>query len=218
MAEKCAKIAWCYYCNQKGHEGIDCQEQRKIFVPSGLDPEVRKKWSRGREGVLKVGDPAPNCRVWSIPLKREIDLFDNSWEKPIVLNFGSYSWLPWKNKTSLVRQIYEKHCNDAIFICVYILEAHAIDEWHLYTPVCFKQPRTLAERIKIAEDYMKDSNPGMPVVVDLLTDETEKAYAAFPERLYVIHQQKISFKSDRGPFGYHPEEVDDWMQNYLDHN
>jgi len=112
-------------------------------------------------------------------------------------------------------EIYEKFKNHAKFICVYIVEAHPLDEWNLYAPVCFNQPKTLEERIKIAQDYGKETNLAMPIVVDLMTNATEKLYSAWPERLYVVHNGKIAHKGGKGPRGYHPEEAEEWLQNYL---
>jgi len=84
-------IPWCYYCNEKGHDGRQCQKQLKIITPGTLTQELVQKWDKSVEGAQKIGDLAPNCKVWSLLDKREIDLFEESWNEPIILNFGSYS-------------------------------------------------------------------------------------------------------------------------------
>lgn len=44
-----------------------------------------------------------------------------------------------------------------------------------------------------------------------MEDKADEAYAAWPERLYIAHKGKIVFKGGRGPEGYKPSEVDDWL-------
>jgi len=49
---------------------------------------------------------------------------------------------------------------------------------------------------------------------NLLTDECEAKYFAWPERLYVIQNQKIVFQGAKGPDGYKPELVDLWLESH----
>lgn len=109
---------------------------------------------------------------------------------------------------------YGDHVN---FRTIYIKEAHADDEWqmkdNLTENVCYTQPRTLAQRVAIAQDFAKRFSYPIPLAVDPMDNRANAAYAAWPERLYVIDQQgKIVYKGKPGPFGYHPEEVESWLR------
>jgi Iodothyronine deiodinase len=78
--------------------------------------------------------------------------------------------------------------------------------------VCYPQPRTLADRVAIANDFVKRFHYDVPIAVDDMSNSAENAYAAWPERLYVVDESgKIAFKGKPGPFGYHPEEVEAWL-------
>jgi type I thyroxine 5'-deiodinase len=78
--------------------------------------------------------------------------------------------------------------------------------------VCYPQPRTLADRVAIANDFVKRFHYDVPIAVDDMSNSAENAYAAWPERLYVVDESgKIAFKGKPGPFGYHPEEVEGWL-------
>jgi Iodothyronine deiodinase len=78
--------------------------------------------------------------------------------------------------------------------------------------VCYPQPRTLADRVAIANDFVKRFHYDVPIAVDDMGNSAENAYAAWPERLYVVDETgKIAFKGKPGPFGYHPEEVEAWL-------
>lgn len=71
--------------------------------------------------------------------------------------------------------------------------------------ILIRQPRTREAREKVAVRCGEALDISFPVVVDELDDQAERAYAAFPDRLYLIDRQgRIAFKSGRGPFGYDP--------------
>jgi type I thyroxine 5'-deiodinase len=76
---------------------------------------------------------------------------------------------------------------------VYISEAHADDEWKLDQEICFKQPKSLQQRIKIAQAFVKDFNFTVPMYIDLMDNNADNAYMASPERLY-IKMVKFSIK------------------------
>jgi type I thyroxine 5'-deiodinase len=79
--------------------------------------------------------------------------------------------------------------------------------------VCYPQPRTLADRVAIANDFVKRFHYDVPIAVDDMGNNAESAYAAWPERLYVVDENgKVAFKGGVGPFGYHPEEVEAWLE------
>eukprot|EP01090_Pellita_catalonica_P021742 TRINITY_DN8218_c0_g1_i1.p1 TRINITY_DN8218_c0_g1~~TRINITY_DN8218_c0_g1_i1.p1 ORF type:complete len:129 (+),score=22.43 TRINITY_DN8218_c0_g1_i1:264-650(+) len=122
-------------------------------------------------------------------------------------------------------EIFQSRKAAAFFLTVYIQEAHPADEWNLYSNICFSQPKTLTERVGLCKDYLDqnediwpkfDNNLDYPnnrfaVVVDTMQNSANLTYSAWPERLYVIQNNKIVYKGDKGPDGYHPEEVDDWL-------
>ncbi len=79
--------------------------------------------------------------------------------------------------------------------------------------VCYTQPRTLAQRIAIARDFSERFRYSIPLVVDPMDDRADAAYAGWPERFYIIDEDGfIAYKGETGPFGYHPEEVEDWLR------
>ena len=100
---------------------------------------------------------------------------------------------------------------------MYISEAHAQDEWALYKDVCFDQPKSLGQRVGLAEQFASRlySDSGIPLVVDTMSNAAEAAFGAWPERLYVVGADgRIAFKGDLGPDGYKPELVGEWLETY----
>jgi type I thyroxine 5'-deiodinase len=111
--------------------------------------------------------------------------------------------------------MHERYGDRAEFVTVYIKEAHPEDEWQMTSNekegVCYRQPRTLAERVAIANDFKTRFHYPLPLVVDDLDNAVMNAYAGWPERLFVIESRRILYKGKPGPFGYHPEEVEAWL-------
>ena len=72
------------------------------------------------------------------------------------------------------------------FLAVYISEAHATDEWKLYTDVCFKQPTTIEERVEVASKFATRLHGDMDLVIDGMNNLCRDAFSSWPERLYII--------------------------------
>ncbi len=79
--------------------------------------------------------------------------------------------------------------------------------------VCYRQPRTLADRLAIARDFVARMEYPIPIAVDPMDNRADEIYAGWPERFYIIDEAgTIVFKGKPGPFGYHPEEVEAWLE------
>jgi len=78
--------------------------------------------------------------------------------------------------------------------------------------VCYAQPKTLAQRLTIANDFTKRFKYTVPFGVDDMSNAAEAAYSAWPERLYVIDETgRIAYRGGMGPFHYDPKEVRAWL-------
>lgn|GEM_PF-1821382 len=74
--------------------------------------------------------------------------------------------------------------------------------------VVVTDPKTLAEREKVAKDFVAQFSVKLPIVVDTLDDTVEKAYLAWPDRMYVIDADgKVAYQGRPGPAGFKPEEI-----------
>ena len=54
----------------------------------------------------------------------------------------------------------------------------------------------------------------MPVLVDKIDDKLMKAYAALPERFYVVIDSKIVVAGDKGPHLYDLAALEAWIKQY----
>jgi hypothetical protein len=115
-----------------------------------------------------------------------------------------------------VDSLFQAYRDRVDFLTVYIREAHPTDEWQMTSNeregVCYMQPRTLAQRVAIANDFVKRFHYHVPLAVDPIENPADGIYAGWPERFYIVDESGvITYKGKKGPFGYHPEEVEAWL-------
>ena len=113
--------------------------------------------------------------------------------------------------------MFREYGDRAAFVTVYIKEAHPTDEWQMKSNqtenICYAQPQTMEQRLAIANDFVKRFDYPMPMLVDGMDNTADQVYAGWPERIYVIDENnKIVYKGATGPFGFHPQEVETWLQ------
>ncbi len=79
--------------------------------------------------------------------------------------------------------------------------------------VVFDQPTTLSQRREIAENCSATLRLTMPCIVDDLQNSVDEAYAAWPERLFIVDKQGlIAYASGQGPFGFEPKHIKKWLR------
>ena len=113
-------------------------------------------------------------------------------------------------------QIYADYKDHADFLTVYVREAHPTDEWQMKSnvkdDVCYAQPKTLEQRVAIANDFTKRFKFSLPFGIDDMSNAADNAYAAWPERIYIIDEGgHIAYRGGIGPFNYKPAEAREWL-------
>lgn len=107
---------------------------------------------------------------------------------------------------------YAEEKERATFITVYIAEAHPDDGWQVQQNrrdnAIVNTPKTYEERKEIARKCEVGLALKIPIAVDRLDDAVQKAYAGWPDRIYVIAKDgKVAFQGAPGPAGFKPEEA-----------
>jgi len=93
---------------------------------------------------------------------------------------------------------------------VYILEAHAQDEWPIRssrsnpsnTPVLIDQQKTLEERMKSAKEFREIFGFQMNILIDDMDNSFEKNYASWPIRFFVVSYGKLKYIAQPENQGY----------------
>jgi hypothetical protein len=82
--------------------------------------------------------------------------------------------------------------------------------------VVFNQPRSFEERRNAARILVERLEYDLPLAIDAMDNKAEAAYAAWPERLYVVAAGgRIVYRGGLGPFGFDPAEMERALTAHL---
>lgn len=118
-----------------------------------------------------------------------------------------------------LNEIYEALKDRVQFYCVYIQEAHATDGrqsgQNLVDEVLYQQPKSIEEREEVAQVCMLRLDLKMPMLLDNMSNEVDRLYAALPDRLYLIDENGVVvFRTLVGSPGF---DVDAWHKAIRHH-
>ena len=113
----------------------------------------------------------------------------------------------------------EQYKGKVDFYAVYILEAHPTDIWEMQSnvkdKVLFRSPRDEEERVSVAGACVRRLGIKFPAVIDGFDNQVETAYTGWPDRMYLIADGRVLYKSKPGPFGFHPKDLATALQKAL---
>jgi hypothetical protein len=82
--------------------------------------------------------------------------------------------------------------------------------------VVLEQPATPDRRSEVARSCATALRLTMPCVVDDIDNRVDNAYAAWPERLFVVDAGgRIAFASGPGPWGFNPARLAEWLNEHV---
>jgi len=89
-------------------------------------------------------------------------------------------------------------------------------ESNLKEKVIFSSPANEEERGAIAGACVRKLDIKIPAVLDEFGNSTEKAYTAWPDRIYLIDASgRVAYKSQPGPFGFKASELQNALELIL---
>lgn len=105
-----------------------------------------------------------------------------------------------------MNRLYREYKDKVNFYLVYVREAHASDgrvsKSNTRAGINYKEPKTLAERAKVATDCVKSLKFDLPVLLDNLDNKVQKTYSGFPARTVIVGPDgKFLYVGRPGPKG-----------------
>jgi len=105
------------------------------------------------------------------------------------------------------------------FLGVYLLEAHAEDEWPISeAPRSFKQHTTLEERLAAARALLADCEVAEPLrsrfYADAIANPFNAALASWPLRFWVLTKERVLFKAMPRDGEYHLGDLAAWLEQH----
>ena len=78
-------------------------------------------------------------------------------------------------------------------------------------------PKTIDERRRVARDCQQTLQYGIRTYVDEMDDAVNKAYAAWPTRLFLIGLDgRVVYRGGLGPFDFHPYKLGNAIKTTLE--
>jgi hypothetical protein len=78
--------------------------------------------------------------------------------------------------------------------------------------IVFNQPKSFEQRKQLAKILVERLQYRIPVAIDALDNAADNAFAAWPERIYIVGPGgKVLYKGGMGPFGFLPEDAEKAM-------
>mmetsp|Transcript_115218 Transcript_115218/g.161980 ORF Transcript_115218/g.161980 Transcript_115218/m.161980 type:complete len:131 (+) Transcript_115218:563-955(+) len=93
-----------------------------------------------------------------------------------------------------LQELQHKFAADADFLCVYIAEAHASDEWPMGEIVSLRQARKLDDRLTSAREFIDNTKFTWNVACDGMDNSFNKHFGAWPTRFFVVEDNRLTFK------------------------
>lgn len=129
-----------------------------------------------------------------------------------------------------LKKLHQQHGEQVTFLLVYIREAHPVNGWWLGAGIPglalklgipnaatdIYDPRNIEERRTVAQRCSLELALDIPMLVDGIDDAVNKAYAAWPTRLYLVGVDGVVvYAGGPGPFGFKPSQLDVSIAGYL---
>jgi len=107
----------------------------------------------------------------------------------------------------------------ADFVTIYIAEAHPAERGHFRVGgdggnYDIDTHANIADRLNAATTLREEAGEalrGCKILVDPMDDRANLAYAALPERLYVVQDGQLIYQGGLGPFDYKISEVEAFL-------
>ena len=98
-----------------------------------------------------------------------------------------------------INALVEKYCRRAVqFAFVYILEAHASDEWPVPREECvdLRQHRSMLDRARAAQLLAREYplHPELTLLLDNRDNAFNAAYASWPFRYWIVQDGRVALK------------------------
>ncbi len=150
----------------------------------------------------QVGDQLPDLKLRT--LKGEPQRLADAWHAgPALIVTSSFTCPKSRSRWPELKAIVEKYEDKLNVVIVYVIEAHPVGSVCPYkgveeiTPenqrdgILRHQPKTLDERLELAQDFKRYLHVNTPIYVDTIKNEAWKAFGAAPNIAFLVDRNGI---------------------------
>jgi len=184
-------------------------------------PEARTALAEGfhfergakEDGGVPVGAAAPAIGAMTFA----------ALDRPVALVFGSYSCPKLRSSAAELKRIAAEYHDRVSFRLVYISEAHADggeSQWqstvNAREGIDLPAARSLDEKQEHAALCLRKLELPFAVVVDGMDSAAERAYQAWPSRLYLVNRDgRVAYQTRLGELDFHAGQLERAIREML---
>ena len=171
-------------------------------------------------GGIPLGAAAPDFTLLPAFGDRRIRLSEFRGKRPVVLVLGSYTCPKFRLQAPVLNALYERYHDRAEFLLVYIREAHGAGSWqstiNSREGIDLADAATFEQKRGYTASCVRKLKLPYTAVVDPFDNSTEKAYAAWPSRLYLVDKQgRVAFNSLLDELNFDAASLDTALQSAI---
>ena len=197
---------------------------------STVDEELGRRQEAAREraaaakldggdsaGGIPVGLMAPDFALLASSGEGRVRLSEFRGKRPVVLVLGSYTCPKFRSQSGVLNALYERYHGRAEFVLVYIREAHGSGSWqstiNQRQGLDLADPTTFEQKRDYAASCVRKLKIPYTAAVDPMDNSTDKAYIAWPSRLYLVDKQgRVAFTSLLDELNFDHSRLDSALQ------
>ena len=171
-------------------------------------------------GGIPLGSAAPDFTLLPSSGDRPVRLSEFRGKRPVVLVLGSYTCPKFRSQVPVLNALYERYHERAEFLLVYIREAHGAGSWQSTVNqregIDLADAATFEQKRGYAASCVRKLKIPYAAAVDRLDDGTEKAYIAWPSRVYLVDKQgKVAFNTVLDELNFDASRLDSALQSAI---
>ena len=171
-------------------------------------------------GGIPLGSMAPDFTLLASSGENRVRLSAFRGKRPVVLVLGSYTCPKFRSQSGVLNALYERYHGRAEFVLVYIREAHGSGSWqstiNQRQGVDLADPTTFEQKREYATSCVRKLKIPYTAAVDPMDNSTEKAYVAWPSRLYLVDKQgRVAFTSLLDELNFDASSLDSALQSAI---
>jgi len=177
-----------------------------------LDNEGSAQEAKGARGP-RPGDLAPEFSVIKVGSGERVTLTQLRNAGPVLIVFGSYTCPNFRAAAEHLNAMYAKYKGQIPFYLIYIREAHSTEDWQSTRNeregIVLPPARNTNERQEHANLCVRKLQIAFPALMDDMSGAAEKAYSAWPSKVYVVDRNgRITFSSGLSELEFNPDQLE----------
>jgi tetratricopeptide (TPR) repeat protein len=174
----------------------------------------------GSGGGIPLGSAAPDFTLVLSSGDRPVRLSEFRGKRPVVLVMGSYTCPKFRSQVPVLNALYERYHERAEFLLVYIREAHGAGAWQSTVNqregIDLADAATFEQKRGYAASCVRKLKIPYAAAVDRLDNATEKAYLAWPSRVYLVDKQgNVAFNTLLDELNFDASRLDSALQSAI---